>query len=334
MSLLGLLPASLKKRVWSLFSSAIESKPRRYLLVVVFLISFVALGGFTQLTSRIAAAWNVLPEVIEEAKVDTSFKTSLPLKALSKMFGHVLPVIWRACVALVLGCAVPSAVCGIVRDEMATTEADECTTDRKIELLTGLLEERAGIVKLYAAEPKVSVSKQPYSQPILEALSASKSLKLLSIAGYEYLGKGSESLLYEAICKRPQLEVQVVVLDPEKGLDVIKERVACLQQNRENTLSIVEIQRQIKQMPLMLESIAQANRTGATELRYYTRNPGFRIVILDQCLFFSCYDSNVHGHETPIFQVERREKKPALYQAFDQTFANIWMACKSSKKRF
>ena len=324
-----LLPAERRAAIWAYFQTVLESRPRKYLLVVMFIVTFGALEGFREFPARIIRTVEVLQEVSKDIKLSTSGKFDISIEALLKIAAVFFPIAWRLLAAVIIAAAVPASVEGIANDVIRVPK-----TKGDIESLAAMLEDGAGIVNIYPAATKVNVTVQPYAKPILEALADSPSIRILSIAGFEYLGKGSESLLFETIRKRPNLRVEVIVLDPEKGAGVIKDRVACLQQNRENTLTESEIKRQIGEMALILRVIKDSSHTGDIELRYYSRNPGFRIILMETCLFFSCYDSNVHGHESPVFKVEKKRDRVALYEAFEQTYQNIRSSCKGRATTF
>jgi hypothetical protein len=313
-----LLPAKFRLKLWAYFQAQLASRPRRWLLCCGFFVSFYALDGIVHLQALVSGGLSAWTDLAKGTKVSTSGKVDFAFLDLLKILGQCLPVVWRGLLSLAIGIVLPEAVGAMISEEKGLPEG----TKEKVDSLVGLLEERAGIVAVYPAELHKAISDQPYAQPILKALNESSTLRILSIAGYEYLGKGAESLLYKTIAKKPGMGVEVIILDPDKGMDVINERVACLKANRENTLSVSEIQRQIGAMRRTLSTLKGNGRPGSVELCHCKHHPVFRAILLDDCLFFSTYDANAHGHETPVFKVERQKEKASLFEAFDQLYKN------------
>ena len=182
--------------------------------------------------------------------------------------------------------------------------------------------DRSGIKVVYDATQQKQITEQEYASDIREAVASSKCLKLLTIAGYEYLGKGQDSLLYDIILANKSLTLEVVLLDPSLGEKVIKERVSKLK-TRDGTYNAIKLKSQIADTKKTLKDF-KLIKAKNVKLWLNPNHPVFRLLILDECLFFSTYALG-HGHEAPVYQIAKDNNSgtgSSWYESFVKVFEN------------
>lgn len=187
--------------------------------------------------------------------------------------------------------------------------------------LSSLLSE-SGIQAVYGAVLKRSIVEQEYAPEIQSVVRETTTLKILTVAGFEYIGKGADALIYKCIEGCSHKSIEVILVDPLKGHAVILDRVAKLSGHRDKTYSEPKLKQQISETRETLQKMHQDGKN--IKLFYTPMHPVFRLLIADNCLFFSTY-SGEHGHEAPLYKVMRCEAgggESSWYDAFVQLFDN------------
>jgi hypothetical protein len=198
-------------------------------------------------------------------------------------------------------------------------------SSNKYQALILYLVDRLGIVHFYSTHLKQSVMDQDYASDMQNAVLTTTKVKMLCIAGYEYLGKGQDALLYNAIKNRPTISVEVIVLNPETGMGVINQRIQELQ-NRDNTITPAVIVEHIRKT---LGTVRDLNLNRVAQIDAYTCrwHPIFRLLICDDVLFMSSYGKLAHGHETPVLRIDRKapdnSATDTLYRSFENYFESL-----------
>ncbi len=197
----------------------------------------------------------------------------------------------------------------------------------EIKRLVELIDEKTGIKEIIPCEGKsLPAIHQPYTKVIMKELRNSGSLKLLSIAGYENIGKGeSNSLFYDFIKENHTIDLHVILLDPD-GNETIDKRVSQLRKVYPSYTSS-QLKNEIKSTADKIKRLKRARKSGKTELYYCKFHPIFRLIILDHCLFMNTYEESIHGHASPMYKIDK-VKDPtssnlSLYSSFDCLFENI-----------
>ncbi len=194
------------------------------------------------------------------------------------------------------------AIQQVVRERIQSTGSER---DKNLEQLKGLLEGHAGISKVYPAQVKTPALRQPYADDVVAQAKKSRSMRLLTIAGYEFIGKGDESLLLQTLKDGGPSEIEIVLLKPDdpKTKVVFDERVEALRE-RDSAVSSQKIQQQVKDTIARMAEVRTT--TGKrVEVIQCSQHPIFRILLFDDCLFVSAYRRGAHGHESPMFRIER-----------------------------
>jgi hypothetical protein len=226
-----------------------------------------------------------------------------------------LPVV-LALVAYIPAAFFNAAITGHIKEVMREQQAGD------FESLVAQMQE-AGFSKIFANHPSDSALSDKCRAAMKKAIEGSEKFRLMTIAGFEYIGKGADSLafrLLEVDCKK---RIEVVLVDPDKARSVIKQRVQALKQ-RDNTISEKTIADQIQRTLERLETLKR-DCTGEKEVKvWFTEHfPPFRMLILDSDVFFSAYQNDAHGHEVAVFRITKEDGtgRP-LYDAFDRVFTN------------
>ncbi|MBF0233932.1 MAG: hypothetical protein HQK65_12965 [Desulfamplus sp.] len=195
-----------------------------------------------------------------------------------------------------------------------------------------LLKNKTGIKKIYKNMQGIAINQQ-YADDVITEAKRSKNIKILSIAGYEYIGKGNKSLLFSTIAQQAETIVDVIILDPLEGQNIIFERIKALRQRDPNYTvdSMIKEINETKNQIYQLKKQKDQDDDGKIGL-YYTKNhPIFRLVILDTCLFMSTYPRSYHGHESPTYKILKvaeakshpDEQNISLYETFLMLFEHI-----------
>jgi hypothetical protein len=210
-------------------------------------------------------------------------------------------------------------------DHKAIQYIGKTDINRVVDLLK-LLDERAGIKCIYEGERGKPASKQKYSTDIEKDVSETKSLKILSIAGYENIGKGEGlSLLYSILKRDCGLDVEVILLDPAAE-EIIKERIKQLQHNNPQ-YSNGQMKSEINETIERLKTLKKIRNNDTVKIYLYNDHPIFRLIICDDCLYMNTYETDFHGHESPVYRICRthseERNKLSLYSTFLNYFEKI-----------
>jgi len=230
--------------------------------------------------------------------------------------------------------AISDSVAVKVREEIGALKAAGPSDSQKRADLSGakLLQEemrnlaklldKSGIKAVYDAKLNVQISQQDYADEIRSVVARSTRVRLLTIAGYEYVGRGRDALLYDAIRANKKLSVEVILLDPTKGGKVIKERVEKLKK-RDNTYTAERLKSHIADTRTILQQLRVESGI-KIQLWYSEFHPVFRMAIADDSLFFSTY-GEAHGHESPVYYVVKDNPRAdglSWYESFVKVFDN------------
>lgn len=266
--------------------------------------------------------------VVISLPFSVGLKASTPINTFASFYS---PVVWKLLVSSLF------ATAGNVTLQLYTfnsprTGSNIAISDQpEIAELLKTLDELAGIKKIYNCQRQTSALRQQYAADVLQEVARSETLKLLSIAGYENIGKGEgTSLLYETLRKERTLDVEVIILDAEKGSDVINERVSQLRHSNPDYNAEqmkIEISNTVKMIHKL--QISRGN-DGSVNGYLYNQHPIFRLIICDQCLFLSTYEMNLHGHESPVYRIQRADPlnkdRLSLYGTFLNYYNKIKLA--------
>ena len=194
-------------------------------------------------------------------------------------------------------------------------------------ILVEQLQDRMGVEHLYPSIKKDLIRSQPYAMPMIAAVGMTKKVRLLSIAGFEYIGRGTDSLLYTVIECHPELNAQVILLNPEAGRTTIDRRVSELK-TREQTITAEGIIHNIQMTTDALKTLNATRKGGRVELRQCQWHPIFRLLLCDEVMFFSTYGHAMHGHESPVIQITKRSRDGSSsdthYHSWDCYFESVW----------
>lgn len=199
----------------------------------------------------------------------------------------------------------------------------------EVKELIRLLELHAGLKRLYPSDARNPVMDQPYCADMRRHLAQTKLVKLLSIAGYEFLGRGEGSVLYEILAETSHIAVEVILLTPDNSSrDVVDARLKQLLK-RDPQYRAENLRNHINETMERLRHLKR-NRKGrnAGEIKLYTisHHPIFRLVVLDHALYMSAYGEERHGHESAMFRfdpVDEDSGRESLYAAYDAYFDAI-----------
>lgn len=195
---------------------------------------------------------------------------------------------------------------------------------KEVEELVHLLDGKAGIKKIFTAKRNSPIINQPYSSEILKRIPNSRNIKILCIAGYEFIGKGEgTSLLYDYF-RQHWITADVILLNPENiNTRPIQERLSQLKEN-DTPYSAEKLKKEISATADKIKTLKSIRLDGTVELHYCKFHPIFRLIILDDCLFMSTYECDLHGHEAPVYLIEKAKPEGlSLYNSFVNLFDNI-----------
>ncbi len=193
------------------------------------------------------------------------------------------------------------------------------------ELITNLV----GIEEVYRSGSTKMVQQLDYAKDVSDAVENSGTVRIASIAGYQFLGAGRKSLLFDVLRNKPNCNVEVVVLDPIERNDIVKERAKALKVISADYTPGKLVQ-EIDKTKEALEALVESRSTGDGYVKYFKTklNPAFRIILTDAAVFVSAYQSNCHGHQAPVLKIRKSfpEDGPvgmSLYAAFAAHFENL-----------
>jgi len=207
-----------------------------------------------------------------------------------------------------------------------TRRDDDEALRKKQEELIDLLEKKTGISRIFPTrEDRVAIH-QPYQEEISRALLDSNNFRLLSIAGYEAIGKGgARSLFYDYLRQNPGIDVRVILLSPASE-GALTDRVRQLQ-IRDSEYTLEKLRYEISETQAKVLDLKAIRGQDRTKLYFCRFPPIFRLIILDDCLFMNTYEEGLHGHASPMYRIDRvidrREGKLSLYDSFFKYFENI-----------
>lgn len=190
--------------------------------------------------------------------------------------------------------------------------------------LLELLETKAGLKKIFQTSIGNPAFKQPYSSEVLRGLAATKKIRLLSIAGHEFIGRGEAfSLFYDFLKENHWMKAEIIVLDPDDQ-ETIKERIEQLKKTN-GSYTAENIKEQIlstTEKCKKLNSIRGGDNS--IELYYCKFHPVFRLIILDETLYMSTYETDCHGHESPVYKFDKSNcERLSLYNSYSNLFEKI-----------
>ncbi len=193
-----------------------------------------------------------------------------------------------------------------------------------------LMSDKAGMNKVYVPETGVSAIQCDYYEDILKELSTSNTLKILSIAAYESIGKGLEgSMFFGKIMRRPGLDVELIISDPNNG-SLIKGRIKQIQQSCPTYTQkklVAEIKKTVSSFKKLKKARDDQGSLAELSLSHFKWHPVFRLIILDSCIFMNTYEVECHGHESPMYRIDRADKNVkgslSLYASYAAYFENI-----------
>lgn len=260
-------------------------------------------------------------------KTSTSINNNVPVSILSSLFS---PFVIKFVVALAF--AIVSHVSLRIYSLYEPKGAGNIGTENKTKLdtLLRLLDERSGIKRIYDGKKFAPVIEQGYSEDVLSEVLSSNTLKILSIAGYENIGKGEKySLLFDAIKQKSDLTTEVILLDPTKGQKTIDERIIQLSTHNPSYKSS-DMKREIKKTIEKLKELKNEKKNSSMKIYTYNFHPIFRLIICDNCLFMNTYESDFHGHESPVYKIQKVSNNDSselprlsLYNTFLNYFEKI-----------
>lgn len=292
------------------FARVFQDRPRRWLAGLIGLALFFAWGGYgdgVQIGEQFSHAFHGAKFSTEKLDIELwpFLEAIWALKfPLSKFIG-----------ALLCGTVISLAIVAVVL-EARGSESEE-------DMLLMLLE-KSGITQIYPSKQKVQITEQPYAIPLRESVATSKSVRIMMIAAYEYLGKGRDSLLLKLLQDHPDKNIQVILLDVTNGSDAVQSRIGKLR-DRDDSYTDDVLRGHVEATKKALQRLkATPERKGTVELKFCKHQPIFRLVLLDDCLYVSAYMAGAHGHEAPIYRVGKCPdgKNETFYNAFESLYSH------------
>lgn len=186
---------------------------------------------------------------------------------------------------------------------------------------------KAGIKQIYHSKRGVPAICQPYSSEVMKKLADSRTIKLLSIAGYEYIGKGEgKSLFYDVIRERHYVNAELILLNPTND-ETISERISQLKR-QDQSYTNDQLKNEILETTKKVKVLEKTRNDESIKLYYCKFHPIFRLIILDDCLFMNTYEMDYHGHESPVYKIDKLQPDNitdclSLYNSFYNLFDNI-----------
>lgn len=190
--------------------------------------------------------------------------------------------------------------------------------------LAELLDTKAGLQRIYPSSRGVPAYKQPYSSDVCGSLKETTEIRLLSIAGYEYIGRGEAlSLFYDALREKYWIKAEIIILDPTNE-DTINERIQQLKRIDASYTGDM-LKKHIEETTKKCKLLKQSRGDDSIKLYYCKFHPIFRLIILDDCLFMSTYETALHGHESPVYKIDKENspEKLSLYNSYLNFFEKI-----------
>jgi hypothetical protein len=190
--------------------------------------------------------------------------------------------------------------------------------------LTRIVCDLSGIKEVFDSPCKENVFTPEFKYIIDQAIKSSKTVRIMSIAGYAYLGEGEKkSLLYKQLKRGKFDSVKVLTVDPSK-LAHVKRRAEDL------SMSWIDYERETQeQITNTKEQCKRLYQAGLPlKFRVMRHDPIFRLVIFDDLLLLSTYENDVHGHESPVYVIYRvpnkNKNKKTLFNSFCTLFDSVF----------
>jgi hypothetical protein len=197
------------------------------------------------------------------------------------------------------------------------------------------LDEKSGIERIFNGVKEIPAIHQKYALDIMSEIKKTTSIKLLSIAGYENIGKGeSRSLLYDYIRSNPNIDVEAIVLNPDCK-NVCEERVNQLRHSCPN-YTIEKMIYEINETLIKLKMLNDSRKGTSSKMNNYIYNyhPIFRLIIFDHCLYLSTYERNLHGHESPVYKIINISENDINRSSLYASYLNYYNKIKSLSNEF
>jgi hypothetical protein len=285
-------------------------KKRRPFATAIFVLLYFSSGGY----HRLAAALSSEQEVVKTFLSDPNFWNglcaawSLWPQALELVAWIVSAYVFCRCSSL------------YIRDVMCAPDVHD-----QLPAFIAQVCEHIGVKKIYPANLGHSVLDQLYAGPINASVASSKRVKMLSIAGFEWLGRGTDSLLHNTLSRRQDIDLECVLLNPDDGAATLQQRVADLQ-HRDRLITADQIRSDIRSTIAMIRRL---NEGRSIPIRAFLCNwhPVFRLLICEEELFVSAYMRRAHGHESPVCMISRlppnRADADTWYAAYNTFFDSL-----------
>lgn len=306
-------------------SRLFTKRPRRYLWVFLTFALFCVWGGFRNYLYTATHSREILGEVtFNQEGAKFSFPALLTFIWALLFSEGTAKFAFSALLSFTICAADSSFTTKRIKEMLFFTADDNLNT-----LI--LVLSQCGVARAYRTEMELQTTKQHYASDIRASAAASKTLRIMSIAGYEYIGAGTDSLLYSLIKSRPEINAEFIFLDPIKGGDVLADRVERLKR-RSPTLTVDTIKGHIHETTRLLQGL-QPDREGGFSVWQCECQTVFRLIILDDCLFVSAYKSDAHGHESPMFKINKFDQTGKMTTDWFDAFEQIYTLIKSKSSR-
>ena len=303
------VPDSFLSGARALWREAVGTKPRRLYWVFLGLAFFFVWHGFAEGKD----AFNRSMPIVKGLKISSSQSVSDILNLLM-ISGRLMAKLGSCLFGSFL---LSLLLCNLIDDRI---RPDGPSSLSQVELLRQMLSE-SGISSVYPSDPNVSIQSQSYATEVKLAAAMSKTIKMVSIAGFEYLGRGADSLLFNAIIKHPTADIEIILVDPENGSHVIDQRIMELVE-RDPTYDKKRIQYEINATIETLKKLRLTHK-GKLTLSLIGEHPIFRLLIFEECLFVSTYAAKIHGHESPVFKITPKPNGGGFYSSLDGLFRRM-----------
>lgn len=200
----------------------------------------------------------------------------------------------------------------------------------KLEFLIEMLRKKSGIQEIYSPEIGKPLTQQDYVSDVEEAYAKSNRCWLMTIAGYEYIGRKKKSLLWNWLKTNDHVSIKVILLDADKAQPVISKRAEDLRKI-DNNYCARQLKEEISQTENLLKELAVRRKPHANaatiNLFKTSLNPVFRLLIFDDTMFVSTYERNCHGHESPLYRIIKPDAldgdQLSLFNSFEALFDNV-----------
>jgi hypothetical protein len=188
-----------------------------------------------------------------------------------------------------------------------------------------ILAAKSGIQIIYPGGQNVFMKEQSYARALLDEIKHTRTIKFLSIAGYENIGKQEDSLFFNALRENAGIDLEIILLSPSAD-GILNERIEQLQRVHPR-YSKQDVKHEIEKTVDAIKLLTRARNCSNIGAYFYSKHPIFRLIIYDRCLFFSTYENDLHGHESPVYKITRvadfEDEKLSLYKSYENYFLKI-----------